>query len=88
LFVLPAVLPRASKLAVAGRGTLAPAEGRAKYMPVRTLPAVDGRDGRDGRAGAMRAPAIVDIFGDGVMSAPMFGCLKFRNEFFHRIFGA
>jgi hypothetical protein len=58
LFVLPAVLPRASKLAVAGRGALEPAEGREKDMPVRALPAVDGRDGR---AGAMRAPAIVAI---------------------------
>jgi len=51
--VLPAVLPRASKLAVAGRATLVPAGDRANDMPVRALPAVDGRDG------AMRAPAIV-----------------------------
>ena len=58
LFVLPAVLPRASKLAVAGRGALEPAEGRANDIPVRALPAVDGRDGR---AGPMRSPAIVAI---------------------------
>ena len=51
--MLPAVLPRASKLAVAGRATLVPAGDRANDMPVRALPAVDGRDG------AMRAPAIV-----------------------------
>ena len=43
---------------MAGRGALEPAEGREKDMPVRALPAVDGRDGR---AGAMRAPAIVAI---------------------------
>ena len=58
LLVLPGVLPRASKLTVAGRGTLEPAECRAKDMPVRALPAVEGRDGL---AGAMRAPAIVAI---------------------------